>query len=63
MPNQPRPDNPARQVRVEDDLWHAADDAAEAEDTTRAEVIRQALRDLVKRHDTIGYTDRPEDLA
>lgn len=36
-------------VRVEDELWAAAKDAAEAEGTTRAEVMREALRALVKR--------------
>lgn len=47
MPNQPRPENPARQVRVEDDLWHAAGDAADTLGTTRSEVVREALRRLV----------------
>lgn len=49
MPNQPRPDNPARQVRVEDDLWQAAKSAAEKEGTTVSEVVRDALKRLVKR--------------
>lgn len=39
-----------RPVRVEDDLWHPAAQAAQAEGTTRAEVMRQALVDLVARH-------------
>lgn len=50
MPNQPRPENRHREVRVEDDLWEAARVAAEKEDTTRAEVMRQALRELVARN-------------
>lgn len=50
MPNQPRPENQHRAVRVEDDLWTAAADAAKAEGTTRAEVMREALRALVERH-------------
>ena len=50
MPNKPRPENRHRMVRVEDDLWEAARVAAEAEETTRAEVMRQALRELVARH-------------
>ena len=49
MPNRPRPDNPHRSVRVEDDLWHAAEEAASQEGTTRGEVMRQALRELVER--------------
>lgn len=51
MPNAPRPENRHRMVRVEDDLWEAAREAAEAEGTTRAEVMREALRRLVKRHE------------
>lgn len=50
MPNKPRPENRHRMVRVEDELWNAADEAAKAEGTTRSEVMRQALVDLVKRH-------------
>lgn len=49
MPNKPRPENRHRMVRVEDDLWEAARVAAGAENTTRAEVMRQALRELVAR--------------
>lgn len=48
--NQPRADNPHRSVRVEDDLWNAAKVAAEKEGTTRAEVMQQALRELVARN-------------
>ena len=50
MPNKPRPENRHRMVRVEDDLWEAAKVAAAAEDTTRAAVMRGALRELVDRH-------------
>ena len=50
MPNKPRVDNPHRSVRVEDKLWEAAKVAAAREGTTRAEVIQQALRDLVARN-------------
>lgn len=49
--NQPRADNPHRSVRVEDDLWEAARTAAAKEKTTRGDVMRQALRELVARHD------------
>lgn len=50
MPNQPRPDNPARPVRVETELWEAAKSAASHQGTTVSEVIRQALKRYVKRH-------------
>lgn len=50
MPNKPRADNPARPVRVEDELWDAAKEAASANGTTVSEVIRQALARYVKRH-------------
>lgn len=50
MPNQPRPENRHRMVRVEDELWTAAREAAEANGTTVSEVIRDALRRYVKRH-------------
>lgn len=50
MANRPRADNPHRSVRVEDDLWEAARVAARQEGTTRAEVMQQALRDLVARN-------------
>lgn len=50
MPNKPRPENPARPVRVETELWEAAKTTAASEGTTVSEVIRQALRRYVKRH-------------
>jgi len=37
-------------VRVEDELWEASKVAAAAEGTTRAEVMREALCELVARH-------------
>lgn len=49
MPNKPRPENRHRMVRVEDQLWEAARIAADAEGTTRADVMRKALQALVKR--------------
>jgi hypothetical protein len=49
MANQPRPGNPARAVRVEDELWEAALAKAEREGTTVSEVIRKALRRYVAR--------------
>ena len=49
MPNKPRPENRHRMVRVEDELWEAAKIAADQEETTRANVMREALRELVAR--------------
>ena len=49
MPNQPRPDNPHRMVRVEDELWDAAKTACVKLGTTRSEVMRQALCEAVER--------------
>lgn len=47
MPNQPRPENRHRMVRVEDELWEAAKAAAKDQGTTVSEVMREALRALV----------------
>lgn len=52
MPNKPRPENRHREVRVEDELWRAAGEAARAEGVTRSEVMREALRALVARVDS-----------
>ena len=47
MPNQPRPENRHRMVRVEDELWQAAKTTAANQGTTVSEVIREALRRFV----------------
>lgn len=47
MPNKPRPENPARPVRVEDELWEASLNKAHEQGTTVSEVIRTALRAFV----------------
>lgn len=49
MPNQPRPENRARPIRVEDDLWAAAKAAAAELDTTVSAEVRDGLRRLVRR--------------
>lgn len=54
MPNKPRPENRHRMVRVEDELWEASAKAAKAEATTRAEVMREALRELVARNTDVA---------
>jgi hypothetical protein len=47
MPNKPRPENPHRSVRVEDDLWEAARIACQKLGTTRGDVMRDGLRKAV----------------
>jgi hypothetical protein len=49
MPNKPRPENRHRMVRVEDELWEASKEACDQLGTTRAEVMREALRRAVAR--------------
>lgn len=48
MPNQPRSDNPHRSIRVEEGLWLAAERACAKLETTRADVVREALRQAVR---------------
>ena len=45
MPNQPK--TPARSVRVPDELWHAAQQAAAANGETVTDVIVRALIEYV----------------
>lgn len=60
MANRPRADNPHRSVRVEDQLWEAARIAAAKENTTRGDVMRQALHELVARHaDAVPLDTQP----
>lgn len=44
MPNQPRKDNPARSIRVPDDLWQAAKDRAAERGETVTDAVIRALR-------------------
>lgn len=46
MPNQPRKDNPARAVRVPDDLWRKAQERA----AERGETLSQAIRRFLERY-------------
>jgi len=48
MPNQPSATNPARAVRVEDELWQAALAKAAVNGETVSDVIRRALRRYVR---------------
>ncbi len=45
---QPRRGNPVRPVRVEDTLWADAAGACATLGTTRSEVIRKALRKVIR---------------
>ena len=49
MPNQPRADNPARAVRVPDELWRAAKEKAAERGESVSDVIRKALERYAKR--------------
>lgn len=49
MPNQPR--TPARAVRVEDDLWRAAQRQAADRGETVSDVIRRALERYVRQRE------------
>ena len=48
MPDKPRPENPARAVRVEDELWQAAQKRARERGETVSDVIRRALKRYVR---------------
>jgi hypothetical protein len=54
MANQPRPGNPARAVRVEDELWDAAKAIAAERGEDLSAIMRDALRRYVKRHSSSG---------
>lgn len=42
-PNAPRPENPARAIRVEDPLWNAAKKRAAERNETVSEAVRRFL--------------------
>ncbi len=44
MPNQPRDDNPARTVRIDDELWTAVKARSERERVSASEIVRDAIR-------------------
>jgi hypothetical protein len=48
MPNQPRPDNPPRTVRVEDTLWIKARARAAITGETISDVVRRALAAYIR---------------
>lgn len=49
MANQPRKDNPARTVRVEDDLWNDSNECAAWNDESVSQVVRRDLRAYVRK--------------
>lgn len=50
MSNQPRPENRARPVRIEDDLWDQVKALAKARETTASDVVRTAVTEYVDRY-------------
>lgn len=50
MANQPRPGNPARAVRVENELWEAAKAIAAERGESLSDIMRGALLRYVKRY-------------
>jgi antitoxin component of RelBE/YafQ-DinJ toxin-antitoxin module len=48
VPNQPRPGTRAHNIRLDDDLWAAAQAEAEARGETVAEAVRKFLQRYTK---------------
>lgn len=48
MPNAPRKDNPARTIRVPDELWDRAKKRADERDETVSEAVRKFLERYVR---------------
>lgn len=65
MANQPRPDNRARAVRIEDPLWHrvtelAAEDTAASETrVTASDIVRTATEQYLRRRDAAARRRKP----
>lgn len=51
MPNRPRPENPARPVRIEDELWARVKALAKRDETTASAVVREAVRVYVEQRE------------
>ena len=49
MPNKPRPDNPARPVRIDDATWAQVKRLAERREVTPSQIVRTAVEQYVKR--------------
>ncbi len=47
MPNQPRDDNPARTIRIDDELWGAVKALAKKEQVSASEIVRDAIRNYL----------------
>ena len=48
MPNKPRPNNPARPVRIEDGPWVAVQEIAAEDGISASEVVREAVHRYIK---------------
>lgn len=49
MANRPRPENPARTVRIEDDEWQPVVEYAAEDRVSKSEWVREAIRQRVSR--------------
>jgi predicted transcriptional regulator len=58
VPNQPK--TPTRTVRIDDELWQAAQSAAARNHESITDVIRKALRDYVSRTNSRGTARAPD---
>jgi predicted transcriptional regulator len=43
-------DTPIRRLRMEDELWHAAERVAQEQDRSASWIIRTALEEYIERH-------------
>lgn len=51
MANQPRPENRAHPVRMEDELWDRVKSLAKAQEASASDIVRTAVTEYVDRHD------------
>lgn len=54
MANRPRPENPARAIRVEDELWEQVKAFAKLHGMNASEVVREAIRQYLGRRKEQG---------
>lgn len=54
MPNAPRPENPARPVRIEDDLWARVKAIAREDETSASAVVREAVVQYVEARELVA---------
>lgn len=49
MANQPRPDNPNRNIRIDDADWEDVAELAAQDRVSKSEIVREAIRQYVRR--------------